>query len=169
MPAITLDALIVRGTDWSETSRIVTLFTREQGKVRGLAKGGRRLSSTFEMAFDLLNRCAVGVILTPGESLNIITEALVKERFAPLRAELRSLYAGYYVAELLAEGTQEEDPHSELFDAACAFLRTSPTTLEHVAAFELVWLRELGYSPRLDSCAVCGKVVPPEATQIGFS
>ncbi|MGL4422296.1 MAG: DNA repair protein RecO, partial [Gemmataceae bacterium] len=46
---------------------------------------------------------------------------------------------------------------------------TSPTTLEHVAAFELVWLRELGYSPRLDSCAVCGKVVPPEATQIGFS
>ena len=41
-------ALVVRGTDWSETSRITTLFTREFGKVRALAKGGRRLKSNFD-------------------------------------------------------------------------------------------------------------------------
>ena len=52
-------ALVVRGTDWSETSRITTLFTREFGKVRGLAKGGRRLKSNFDVAFDLLTVCRV--------------------------------------------------------------------------------------------------------------
>ena len=46
-------AIVVRGTDWSETSRITTLFTREFGKVRALAKGGRRLKSNFDSAFDL--------------------------------------------------------------------------------------------------------------------
>ena len=52
-------ALVVRGTDWSETSRIATLFTREFGKVRALAKGGRRLKSNFDCAFDLLSVCRV--------------------------------------------------------------------------------------------------------------
>ena len=49
-------ALVLRTTDWSETSRIATLWTREFGKVRVLAKGGRRLKSNFENALDLLTR-----------------------------------------------------------------------------------------------------------------
>src|SRR5207248_5204894 len=57
MAAEKATALVVRGTDWSETSRIATFFTREFGKVRALAKGGRRLRSNFESAFDLLSVC----------------------------------------------------------------------------------------------------------------
>src|SRR5207249_4392699 len=55
-------AIVVRGTDWSETSRITTLFTREYGKVRALAKGGRRLKSNFDVAFDLLTVCQIMII-----------------------------------------------------------------------------------------------------------
>ena len=43
-------ALVLRTTDWSDTSHIATLWTRELGKVRVLAKGGRRLKSSFESA-----------------------------------------------------------------------------------------------------------------------
>src|SRR5947209_14567913 len=49
--------LVIRTTDWSETSRIATVWTRESGKVRVLAKGGRRLRSNFEVALDLLSVC----------------------------------------------------------------------------------------------------------------
>src|SRR5690242_1333292 len=52
-------ALVLRTTDWSESSRIATLWTREFGKVRVLAKGGRRLKSNFENALDLLTLCGI--------------------------------------------------------------------------------------------------------------
>ena len=43
-------ALVIRGTDFSETSKIATLWTREFGKLRAIAKGGRRLRSNFDNA-----------------------------------------------------------------------------------------------------------------------
>lgn len=156
-------ALVVRGSDWSESSRIVTLYTREFGKIRGLAKGGRRLKSSFETAFDLLNVCRILFLRKAHGGLDLLTEARVEERFPALRADLSALYAGYYVAELLADGTQDYDPHIPLYDAALVTLRrlgTEPAQLFFtLAAFELVWLRELGYRPRLDGCVGCDQ--PP--------
>ncbi|MBX9626333.1 MAG: DNA repair protein RecO [Gemmataceae bacterium] len=208
MPAEKALALVVRGTDWSETSRITTLFTREFGKVRGLAKGGRRLKSSFEVAFDLLTVCRVVFLRKASGGLDLLTEAQLAEQFPALRRDLHALNAGYYVAELLADGTQDYDPHPDLFDAALGALRglgekagdpspgnqktpppnplprgergdqrggrsSSPPpwregpgegssrasrgrVLAAVSAFELVWLKELGYSPRLDECTGCG-------------
>jgi DNA repair protein RecO (recombination protein O) len=123
------------------------------------------------------------------------------ERFPALREDITALYVGYYVAELLADGTQDYDPHPALFDAALGTLRglrdtgragsacdpsTAITRVAHapgppvaaggcpppsavVMSFELVWLKELGYSPRLDACAACGSDVPREAVRVLFS
>ncbi len=169
-------ALVVRGTDWSETSRITTLFTREFGRVRALAKGGRRLRSSFEVAFDLLTVCRVVFLRKANGGLDLLTEAQLHERFNSLPSNLTALYAGYYVAELLADGTQDYDPHPELFDAALAALRhfcTQPTSYQTVAAFELVWLKELGYSPTLDECVVCTRsqasFTPEQTNRMAFS
>ncbi len=151
-------ALVVRGTDWSETSRIVTLFTREFGKVRGLAKGGRRLRSNFEFGFDLLTLCRIVFLKKAHGGLDLLTEAQVAEKFAHLRTDLGALNAGYYLAELLSDGTQDYDPHPALFDAAVDALRkfADPEHRQNaLATFELVWLRELGYSPRFETCAAC--------------
>lgn len=172
-------ALVVRGTDWSETSRIVTLFTRDFGKVRALAKGGRRLRSNFEVALDLLTVCHIVFIRKSSGGLDLLIEAQVAERFPSLRTNLPALYAGYYVAELLADGTQDYDPHPQLFDAALETLRelqsTSPLTMplpDRISAFELVWLRELGYGPRLEACAGCERdlsgTLSPDV-RLGFS
>ncbi len=199
-------AIVVRGTDWSETSRIATLFTREFGKVRALAKGGRRLNSNFDVAFDLLNVCEV-VFLRKPNGLDLLTEARMNEQFPALRENLPALYAGYYVAELLADGTQDYDPHVPLFDAAIHTLRAlggdrQPSSLSEgkreaeplaasqdsreetlaktrasadshlpaaVSAFELVWLHELGYSPRLDACSTCGRERLNPTTRAFFS
>jgi DNA repair protein RecO (recombination protein O) len=183
-------ALVVRGTDWSETSRITTLFTREFGKVRALAKGGRRLNSKFEIAFDLLTACRVTYLRKAHGGLDLLIEAQVAERFPHLRTNLHALNVGYYVAELLADGTQDYDPHPDLFDAAIGVLRglkspphpagaVSPAApagrgddTDPVSPFELVWLKQLGYSPRLDACAVCARklpVPPPSAVRVVYS
>src|SRR3954462_13013263 len=152
-------ALVVRGVDFSETSRIVSLWTRELGKVRALAKGGRRLKSNFDSALDLLTVCDVVVLRKHFGSLDLLTEARVSERFPRLREDLHALYAGYYLAELLGDWTEDYDPHPALFDAAVETLRLlgQPGVAAGpcLAHFELVLLRELGYGPVLDVCADC--------------
>src|SRR5436305_11921765 len=115
LAAETALALVVRTTDWSETSRIATLWTREFGKVRVLAKGGRRLKSNFESGLDLLTVCRIVLLRKSSGSLDLLTEARVEERFPRLRADLPALYAAYYISELLAEWTEENDPHPILF------------------------------------------------------
>jgi DNA repair protein RecO (recombination protein O) len=156
-------ALVLRTTDWSETSRIATLWTRELGKVRVLAKGGRRLKSNFESALDLLTLCSIVFLRKSSGGLDLLTEAQVTERFPRLRTELPALYAAYYIAELLSDWTEDYDPHPFLFDEALAALRTLGTpgvaTGPRLARFELVLLRELGYSPVLTHCAACGEAI----------
>src|SRR5947209_9313203 len=148
MPAEKALALVLRTTDWSETSRIATLWTREFGKVRVLAKGGRRLKSNFESALDLLTLCSIVFLRKSSGGLDLLTEAQVAERFPRLRTDLPALYAAYYVAELLADWTEDYDPHPSLFDEARETLRTLGTRETaagpRLARFEMVLFRELG-------------------------
>src|SRR3954469_22621498 len=111
-------AVVLRTTDWSESSRIATLWTREFGKVRALAKGGRRLKSAFENALDLLTVCSIVFIRKSPGTLDLLTEAQVVRRFPRLRDDLDALYAAYYVAELLSDWMEDYDPHPLLFDEA---------------------------------------------------
>lgn len=172
MPAEKATGIVIRTSDWSETSRIATFFTREFGKVRALAKGGRRLKSNFEVALDLLTVCNI-VFLRKASGLDLLTEARAEERFTGLRSNLTALYSGYYIAELLDLGTQDHDPHPNLYDEALRKLRDlNAPKLDHSATtmrFELAWLHELGYRPRFDACAVCGTESPSSPRGWSFS
>ena len=163
----TAHALVVRFTDWSESSRIATLWSREHGRLRVLAKGGRRLKSTFESSLDLLNVVDVVWLRKSSGGLDLLTEARVSERFPRLRTDLQALYAAYYVAELLSDWTEDYDPHPALFESAVSALRDlgglGDLTGQRVLSFELTLLGELGYSPALHDCAVCGRTVPATA------
>lgn len=155
-------AIVLRTTDWSETSRIATLWTREFGKVRVLAKGGRRLKSAFESALDLLTLCSMVLIRKSSGGLDLLTEARLLQRFPALSKDLASLYGAYYVAELLGDFTEENDPHPDLFDAALMVLKALGTeprdetrTSLWVMRFEMRLLDEFGFTPQLANCAGC--------------
>src|SRR5262249_44254657 len=128
-----------------------------------LAKGGRRLKSNFESALDLLTLCSIVFLRKSSGGLDLLTEAQVVRRFPYLRKKLVGLYAAYYGGELLSDWTEEYDPHPCLFDEAIDALATlgKDAQEEDVAAelrlarFEMVLLRELGYSPALDACTAC--------------
>lgn len=72
MPLLAMEGWVLKGIDYSETSRIVTLWTKEKGKIRALAKGARRLKSPFENALDLLNLCRFQVIHKGGIRLTLL-------------------------------------------------------------------------------------------------
>ena len=108
------DAVVIRQADFSESSRVVTFFTRDWGKVSMVAKGGRRLKGPFEAALDLLTVSRIVFIRKLSNSLDILTEAQLVSRFRPNGRDLLSLYGGYYLAELLAGLIEEYDPHPVL-------------------------------------------------------
>ncbi len=156
-------AIVIRIIEFSESSCVVTLFTRDFGKITSLAKGARRPKGPFESAIDLLALVRIVFLRKSEDVLDLLTEAKLERRFRAAARDLARLYGGYYVAELLLELTDEGDPHPELFDAAVAALRGLddsahvPTTL---LRFELAALAILGHRPTLDDCATCGERVP---------
>jgi DNA repair protein RecO (recombination protein O) len=172
MPSEKATAIVLKTTDWSESSRIATFWTREFGKVRALAKGGRRLKSAFENALDLLTVCSIVFLRKSPGTLDLLTEAQVVQRFPRLRDDLDALYAAYYVAELLTDWTEDYDPHPLLYDESFETLRDvgckpaagAPVidTGLRVMRFEMTLLRELGYNPALDVCAICASAIERE-------
>ena len=163
------EGLVVRGTDWSETSRIVTVWTREFGKVRLLAKGGRRLKSSFESALDLLSVYSIVLLRKTSGGLDLLTEARVLRGFPRLRLDLQALYAAYYMAELLSDWTEDYDPHPALYDETLATLADLGGGNQgmRLARYECVLFAELGYSPSLDACSGCGTA--RDAGAVNFS
>jgi len=162
MSAEKATAIVLRTVEFSESSLVLTLFTREFGKVRGLAKGARRLKGPFESALDLLALCRIVFLRKSSEALDLVTESKLQRRFRPAGRSLPSLYAGYYVAELLNELTDDYDPHPDLFDLAdetLAGLSAGEPVDRRVLRFELGALRVLGHLPSLDVCVECGEEV----------
>ncbi len=156
------EALVLRVVEFSESSAVVTLFTREFGKVHALAKGARRPKGPFESSLDLLARVRLVFLRKSSEALDLLTEAKLERRFRPRRGDLAGLYGGYYVAELLNELTTDSDPHPALFDLAVTTLdrlTTEEPASTVVLRFELQSLRALGHLPSLRHCAACGEAV----------
>lgn len=152
------DALIIRLADFSESSKVVTLFTRDFGKTACLAKGAKRLKSAFELSLDLLAECRVVYLHKAGEGLDLLTESKLIHRFQPLKGSLTHLYGGYYVAELIQSLTEDDDPHEELFEFTTNTLRSlenMESIFVPITRFELALLREIGQLPDFYTCTIC--------------
>jgi DNA repair protein RecO (recombination protein O) len=164
-------ALVIRLVDFSETSRVVTLYTREFGKLGALAKGGRRLRGPLAGALDLLSVCRIVLIRKHSDSLDLLTEAELVKGFAPQRNSLQILYGGYYVAELLNELTHDNDPHERLFDISAGLLRMLESGGDVrlvLRRYELSILRETGHMPYFGGCTQCGAALS-EGEPVWFS
>ncbi|ASV73157.1 DNA recombination and repair protein RecO [Thermogutta terrifontis] len=167
MSAEQATALVLRTYDFSESSLVVTLFTREFGKIRGIAKGAKRPKNPFDFALDLLSLCRVVFLRKSSEALHIITEAKLQRRFRVEQSGLPRYYAALYVAELLNAMTDEEDAHPELFDVSeetLTVLQKGGDIQLLVPFYELRILDLTGHSPALDMCVSCGESVRGRAS-----
>jgi DNA repair protein RecO (recombination protein O) len=170
MPVRSDQAIVLRLSDYSESSQIVTLFTARDGLVRLIAKGSRRgTRQRFAAGLDLLEHGEVGYAPARGDAgLGTLTEWLQRDAFTGLRGTLLRQYAGLYAVELVSRLTEEYDPHPELFDALLKLLgqlagQTSgsePTPAEAAVAlvgFQGALLKAIGYTPVLRQCVGCGQ------------
>lgn len=162
------EGIVLRLSDYSETSQIVTLFSRGHGMARLLAKGTRRnTKDRFMPGLDLLERGEARFRLArPDAGLGTLMEWKQFDAFPHIRRALERVYAATYAAEATLATTTEHDPHPGLFDAFTALLsalnRETSVASEESPTVELVrflstMLREVGFMPTMRECVGCGK------------
>jgi DNA repair protein RecO (recombination protein O) len=163
-----LAAFMLHRYDWSETSLIIELFTREMGRVTVAAKGAKR--PTSQLRAVLLPFQRINVSLGRGAGKDDGASDIHNLRGAEwgggtpqVRGE--ALFTGFYLNELLMKLLAREDPHPLLWDAYAATLAALGQANEAAAlrAFELVLLQEAGFLPVLNALAPNHAPLPADA------
>jgi DNA repair protein RecO (recombination protein O) len=154
-------ALVWRRSDFSESSRLVTLITREDGKLSTLAKGAHRATSPFLGRLDLLNLVRPRLARRPGGGLRLLRDVELVHEHRGLRAPGRFLAASY-LCEIFDVAFLDGRADPPLFDLLTGALRVAercpqraiPTVLSGI---ELRFLAVLGSLPDLRRCSACGR------------
>ena len=154
------EAIVLRRRDFSESDRLLTLFSRDFGKIQAIAKGARKPQSRKTGHVELFMR--TNFLFAKGREMNIITQAEMVEAYPGLRQDLvRTTYASYLV-ELLDRFTADEDKHRgeyELLANGLGWLEKTTDVLLVARYYELRLLGLAGYQPRLFHCVSCGEPI----------
>ncbi len=154
-------AIVLKRLDYSESSQIVVVMTRANGKVRLIAKGARRSTrKRFNPGMELLEAGEIvfSVRHVQQEALATMTDWKATRAFWELRERLDRLYAAQYAADITARLTEDWDVHAQVYDSLYATLdRTARghAALRELVAFQRTLLTESGVMPRFDKCVSC--------------
>jgi DNA repair protein RecO (recombination protein O) len=171
-PRAPLTSYVLHRYDWSESSLILDLFTREQGRLAVAAKGAKKPYSNFRsvlLPFQRLN-VSLSTAAARDESSNSDVQNLRGAEWAGGAAMLTgaALFSGFYLNELLMKLLARHDPHAALFDAYAETLPTLASDDEAqvqaaLRAFELTLLQQTGVLPDLSLVTLTQQAVEPGA------
>ena len=156
MRSIPVEAVVLKVSDYREADVIATLFTREHGKLRGIAPHARKSRKRFSGALDLFARLTLSVRVREG--LSRIEEAAVITLFPRIREDVSKVaYAGYAceLTDLLLPDGLPNHRYYRLLAAWLERLDSAPPSPADRRFFEINLLNILGYRPELERCPVC--------------
>ena len=110
------EAVVLRGLDYSESSRIVTLLTRKRGKVAVLAKGARRTKSKFGATLQPMAHTQVVFYYKPTRSLQMLSESSHMATYQTLNDRLPKITLGLRMVELTDALIGDENPQASVFE-----------------------------------------------------
>ncbi len=145
------EGIILSRRNVGEADRILTIFTREYGKIRCVAKGIRRVSSRRAPHLEIFTR--VGLMIHRGGSMDSVTEATPIDVYQHLRQDLERVSMAYFYCELISVLLAEHQEHADVYLLLCTTLSNLDTqtgTLDPMVfrefTLELLWT--LGFLPR---------------------
>jgi DNA repair protein RecO (recombination protein O) len=158
------EAVVLRHADWGEADRILTLYTREYGKLRVVAKGARKMRS--RKAGHLEPFTHITVQLARARDLSIVTQVETLDAYLPLREDLLLMGYASYVMELLDRFTYDEEGNNPvIFRLLTETLGRLSLQIEPWLAlryYEMRLLDSLGFRPQLFTCSNCAREIQPE-------
>ena len=153
MPSYKTEGVILKRLNYGEADRILTVYTKNYGKIRAMAKGVRKITSRKGGNVELFNHCVL--FLAEGRNLDIVTEAQVVNSFSRLSQDLEKTAAAFYLVELIDQLTPDGQVNRQVFDLLVRTLnellvtgyrfsekKTLPVTIQK---FEIELLNLLGF------------------------
>jgi DNA repair protein RecO (recombination protein O) len=156
-------AVVIGSFPLGESDRVVTFFSRDVGRVRGVARAARRMRSRFGGSLELFTLGELVFFDTGRSDLVRIDHFDVTHPFAALRERLDTLGEAAWVVEIVARTTGERDRQPALYGLLVRALRaleTAPRPARVAVCFGVRCLEVLGHRPRLDRCVECGRTYP---------
>jgi DNA repair protein RecO (recombination protein O) len=160
-----LTAAVLRSVDYGESDRVVTLLSRERGKVSAFARGARASRRRFGGALEPFTLVTAEVRERAGSDLLGLESVSVVRAHGAIRGDLARIACAGYATELARELVRDHEPHEELFALLLEYLGVldaAPARPIALRAFELGALAAAGLAPRLDVCAPCGGALERE-------
>jgi DNA repair protein RecO (recombination protein O) len=165
MPTYQADAVVLRRLDYGEADRILTLLTREHGKLSAIAKGSRRAKARAANGLDLFTRSTM--MLARGHNLDVVAQAQRRGDVRHISGDLRRTAYACLVAEVADKVLEERHPVDDVFELVVSTIERLNVP-ERSPRAESVWflmriLDLLGYQPQLIDCAGCNQPLPESA------
>lgn len=167
MPAVNVEAIVLRRRPLGEADKQLTLFTRERGKLAAVARGARKPTSKLAGATETCVQARFQ--LAQGKTFWIVTQAVLIRARARLHRQLLHAVAALYACELIDSLLEEGVPDEDLFHLLSHTLdelENSPDLFWTLCLFENAVMNQQGYAPVLHQCARCG--TQPQGAHVLF-
>lgn len=158
MPTFTTKATVLHSHPYGESDRIVTFFSEDFGKLRGIAKGARRSQKRFQNALGLFSYLRLNFFDREGMGMVRVEGCDILNLFPSIRDHLRKIFYGQYFLELMDTMAGEREPNAEAFRLLISFLldlEAQEPQEEGLRMFEIRALSLFGYRPNMKRCDRC--------------
>lgn len=157
---IKTEAFILSKMNYGDTSSIVTLFTKDFGRLSAIIKGARSPKSKIGLAADPLNNVEVIFYKKDTREIQILTSASLINHYSHIKEDFEKLKFSYAVLELIKKLTAEHEVHEKLYRGIEKIFHLFENSDEKPSIifgrFFLFFLSEIGYEIQFEECAVCG-------------
>ena len=164
-------AVVIGGFPLGESDRIVTFFSRDFGKVRGVARAARRMRSRFGSALELLTLGELIFFDTGRSELVQVDHFDIVHPFEGVRGDLERLGQAAWMAECVARLTADRDPNATVYGLLVRALRSieaGDPPGRAATTFGLRCVDALGHRLRIDACVGCGRRGVPAGASVAI-
>lgn len=154
------EALPLRTYPYAESAKIVVFLTRQRGQMRAMAYGARKARSSFGSALELLTHVRISLDVRENRELAILKECEIVRSYWPvIENRLEGSFYFHYFSELLAEFSQADERHEEVFRLVLAVLdHFDQVAADILARYFETWLLKLeGFWPDVGACSRCAR------------
>lgn len=164
MPYYKNPAVVLHSLDFAESDKLITFFSRDFGKLKGVAKGAKRSRKRFGSGLEPLTYCTISFFEKERAQLVRLDHCEIIEPYSCIHDDVLKVGYASYLVELIREMVAEREANRELFKLFITFLSLINELSfreEFIRIFELRLLALAGYQPELTRCVVCRRVVNP--------
>jgi len=168
------EAIVLKSMKYRDTSKIVTFYSKEYGKIKGIAKGARTAKNIFGSALEPMSQVLLVIYKKEHQDIHLISQCDSIDPYKNLTQDLDRMVIALGIIELCNQLTHHEEKNPGLYtlliEALDALNKASKNYNIYLYAFEIRIAMLFGYSPDLETCGNCGEHIIPDikSKKVGF-